>query len=111
MLSDTLAAASAETPAGSGTSMWSAYGTRTISSRKPPQYVSPKPKPYVEPHGTEVQCPVRPARQVSQLPQEIWNGTIARSPGANELTVSPISTTSATPSCPITNGGRNGDAP
>src|SRR4051812_13333168 len=109
MLSDALAAASGETPAGSGTSMWSAYGTRTDSARKPPQYVSPKPNPYVDPHGTDVQWPVRPARHVSQCPHETSNGTIARSPGRNDVTASPISTTSPTPSCPIANGGWNGE--
>src|SRR3954463_9316788 len=101
MLSDALAAAAGDTPAGSGTSMWSAHGTRTRSARKPPQYASPNPNPYVEPHGTEAQWPVRPARQGAQLPHDPSNGTIARSPGPNALTPSPTSTTSATPSCPI----------
>src|SRR4051812_23072852 len=111
MLSDALAAASTDTPDGSGTSMWSAYGTRTRSARKPPQYASPKPKPYVDPHGTVAQLPVRPAVQGPQAPHETWNGTITRSPGAKAVTVSPTSTTSATPSCPIAYGAGNGARP
>src|SRR3954464_6495140 len=111
MLSDALAAASTDTPWGSGTSMWSAYGTRTRSARKPPQYASPKPKPYVDPHGTVAQLPVRPSRHGPQEPHDTWNGTITRSPGTKPVTAPPTSTTSATPSWPIAYGAGNGARP
>src|SRR3954454_16583285 len=111
MLSDALAAASTGTPDGSGTTMWSADGAPTRSAREPPQYASPKPKPYVDPHGTVAQLPVRPATHSPQVPHETWNGTITRSPGAKAVTVSPTSTTSATPSCPIAYGAGNGARP
>src|SRR3954452_10198544 len=111
MLSDALAMAPTDTPDGSGTSMWSAYGTRTRSARKPPQYASPKPKPYVDPHGTVAQLPVRPCEHGPHVPHDTWNGTITRSPTVKPVTASPTSTTSATPSCPIAYGAGNGARP
>src|ERR1700677_2186688 len=45
MLSDALATAAGSRPAGTGTSMCSAYGTHTTSDRKPPQRSTAGPKP------------------------------------------------------------------
>ena len=98
MLSDALATASEEMPSGTGTSMWSAHGTRTRSDRKPPQSPPTAPKPYIAVPRTERQFPVRPRRQLAHSPHDTWNGTLTRVPGDAFRTPSPASTTSPTPS-------------
>ena len=50
-----------------------------------------------------------PAAHAAQVPHEIWNGTTTTSPGATPRTASPISTTSATHSCPSGNGSLDRD--
>ncbi len=62
-------------------------------------------------NGTSAQLEVRPPRQASQVPQEIWKGTLTSWPGATEPTESPTSRTSATHSCPNGNGAGNGEVP
>src|SRR5215208_2776913 len=80
ILSETLAAASADTPWGSGESMWSENGTRTRSDRNPPQSPPNEPNPYMERNGTLSQLPVSPRRQRTHSPHESWNGTLTRVP-------------------------------
>ncbi len=98
MLSEALATAAGSRPCGSGTSMWSAHGTRTRSDRNPPQSPPTAPKPYIAVPLTERQLPVRPRRHDSHSPHDTWNGTLTRVPGLIDRTPSPTSTTSATPS-------------
>ncbi len=86
MLSERLATVAGSTPSGIGTSIGSAKGTRTRSLAKPPNDSLPIGSPYIESRGTDSQFPVRPARQASHSPQEIWNGTLTRSPGSTDLT-------------------------
>ena len=81
-LSQTLAACSGSTPAGSGTSIASANGTRSRSLSAPPQSAADDgAEPVHRPLGHRGQLPVRPARQRAHSPQLIWNGTTTRSPG------------------------------
>src|SRR5918994_862411 len=49
---------------------------------------------------TRSQLPLLPAAQVAHSPHATWKGTLTRSPGWTPATASPVSTTSATPSCP-----------
>src|ERR1700716_3671028 len=81
MLSDNDAMATGSTVSPTGTSIASAYGTRTRSAIKPPPS-SPAsgPMPYIAINGNDAHEPVTPRRQAGQLPQLIWNGTITRSP-------------------------------
>lgn len=62
-------------------------------------------------YGTAMQCANRPRLQRSQRPQAMCHGTTTRSPDCTCGTSSPVSTTSATHSCPIANGGGTGDLP
>jgi len=62
-------------------------------------------------NATALQFPLRPVRQCAHSPQEIWKGTLTSSPGWGEVTASPTSSTSATHSWPIGNGGGNGEPP
>src|SRR5579863_9774434 len=62
-------------------------------------------------NGTSVQLELRPARHASQLPQEIWKGTLTSWPAASEPAASPASITSATHSCPSGNGAWKGEVP
>src|SRR5262249_23207088 len=104
-LSLALAATVGSTPAGSGTSMWSAYGTRTRSLSAPPQFPPSGPRPNIAGPGTLSQSDVRPALQRAQSPQEIWNGTETTSPARTP------STTSATNSWPSAIGPGSGASP
>jgi hypothetical protein len=61
--------------------------------------------------ATSLQLPLRPRRQASQLPQEIWKGTLTSWPGCSDVTASPTSTTSPTHSWPRGKGGGKGEAP
>src|SRR5712692_5836657 len=112
MLSLALAIAAGDAPSGGRSSIGSANGTRTRSVSAPPHAPPAGPIPYIDPRGfTSRQLPVRPRRQASHAPHEIWNGTTARSPGDHPSTSSPASTTSATNSCPSGNGPWKGDWP
>ena len=98
------AMATGSRPSGSGTSMASAYGTRTRSEKRPPQ-LPPMGAPYMAMCGTAVQCAVSPALQGSHVPQLMDHGTTTRSPGTTAVTASPVSTTRATHSWPRAKGG------
>jgi len=71
------AIATGSSPAGSGTSIASAHGTRTGSENKPPQ-LPPIGAPYIARYGTAVQCADSPARQRSHCPQQMVHGTTTR---------------------------------
>src|SRR5690348_12857534 len=89
-----LATVAGETPAGTGTSIASAYGTRTTSDTAPPHRSPPiAPSPYADPRYTLVQSDVSPRAQRSQAPQEIWNGTPTTSPIRTVRTASPTAST------------------
>ena len=76
---------------------------------RPPHSRPPiEPSPNVDIGGCDAQFPVRPRRHGAQVPQEIWNGTMTRSPDATVVTEDPTSTTSATPSCPNGYGPSSG---
>src|SRR5919197_5154132 len=109
MLSDTLAAASGETPSGRGVSMRFENGTRTSSDRNPPQSPPNEPNPYMERKGTLSQLPVSPRRQCSHSPHEIWNGTLTSAPDGGPASAAPA--TSATHSWPTAIGGSYGVSP
>ena len=90
MLSLALAIAAGEAPSGGSSSIGSANGTRTMSASAPPHSPPAGPIPYIDPRGlTSRQFPVRPRRQASHAPHEIWNGTTATSPGDQPPTSSP----------------------
>src|SRR3954470_3210338 len=110
MLSEALAAAATSTFSGSGNSIASAYGARTASARNPPQS-PPIVRPYIAIGGVASQDAVRPCRHAAQSPQKIWNEIVTCWPGSRPSTLSPTSTTSATPSCPSANGPRYGLRP
>src|SRR5258708_23266067 len=69
------------------------------------------PRPYDDPLLTDIQLPVRPRRQRSHSPQEIWNGTTTMSPGRIVATLGLASTTVAMNSCPTANGAVTGTRP
>src|SRR5215510_2373916 len=101
-----------ETPAGTGTSMASAYGTRTTSEIAPPHPSPPiAPSPYADPRWTLVQSDVSPRAQRAHLPQETWNGTPTTSPTLTERTSSPTAITRPTNSCPSAYGRESGNSP
>src|SRR3954451_1692570 len=112
-LSLAAASRSAGTPAGTGTSMWSAKGTRISSAIMPPQGPLAGPNP----NAARVRCvvvehlDVRPRRQRSQEPHETAHGTTTRSPTRTRSTLEPTATTSATHSWPIANGSLKGTLP
>jgi hypothetical protein len=62
----------------------------------------------VDIRGCEAQFPVRPRMDDEHCPQEIWNGTTTRSPGATVVTSGPVCTTRATASCPNGYGPASG---
>src|SRR5712671_5171612 len=112
MLSDNDAMATGSPVSPTGTSIASAYGTRTRSAMKPPPSSPARgAMPYIAINGNDAHEPVTPRRHAGQLPQLIWNGTITRSPTFTSRTASPTATTSATPSCPTACPGGIGNCP
>src|SRR5205814_3580185 len=110
-LSLALATAVGAIPSGSATSIASANGTRTRSASAPPQSPPIGFMPYAAPGPAVRHEPVSPRVHRSHRPQEIWNGTTTRSPRPKRPTASPVSTTSATNSCPSGNGPPSGTRP
>ena len=112
-LSPAAATRSGSTPSGTGTSMWSAYGTRISSATMPPHGPLAGPNPYAASSPTRVveHLAVMPRRHSVQEPHETAHGTTTICPMARSVTSSPLATTWPTHSCPMPNGPRNGTGP
>ncbi len=112
-LSLAAATLSGSTPSGTGTSMWSAYGTRISSATMPPHGPLAGPNP----NADRVLSPavehlaVTPRRHSGQLPHEMAHGTTTTWPTERSVTSSPRATTWATHSWPMPNGPWNGTLP
>ena len=87
-LSPAAATRSAGTPAGTGTSMWSANGTRTASATTPPQdpAAGPKPNAASSPPVVVEHLEVRPLRHCAQVPHDTAHGTTTVCPTATPRT-------------------------
>ena len=98
---------------GTGTSMWSAYGTRISSAIMPPHGPLAGPNPYAASSPTRVveHLAVMPCRHWVQEPHETAHGTMTVCPMARSVTSSPVATTWPTHSWPMPNGPRNGTGP
>ena len=112
MLSDALATAAGSSPAGSGTSMWSAYGTRTSVGEEPAPVRARLPEPVHRErrHGAAVAGAAAAGRRRTRRTRPETARSRARR-AALARTPSPISTTSATHSCPSAIGAGNGVSP
>src|SRR5918992_733238 len=85
---------------------------RTVSAISPPHGPQDGPNPNAaSAPSARSHVDVRPRTQRGQLPQDTAHGTTTCCPTRSPVTSDPSSTTSATHSCPIGNGPRNGTDP